>query len=117
VPITSVGFFGSFSNYDANNNLVSGAQSTVVIAYKGVLSDPNLTQDVVNKISDTSMASYSTDPTAANSVILTNPDILICLDSGTSQYGSITIGGANGQRLSTTVQISSGTPPDGCPTV
>jgi len=123
LPITSVGFFGSFSSYDANNDLVSGAQSTSVVVYTGTLGDPNTANDVadvnsyvVGKIANTTPPSnYSTSLSPHDySDILINPDILICFSNGSNQFGSLTIGGTNGQRLTTFVQISSGAKPPGC---
>jgi type II secretory pathway pseudopilin PulG len=110
--LTSIGFYGSFGSYNASNNLVSGAQATTVVGYKGIVGNSttpsaNDTQaDLVNYI-------HTTDD-GSNSIILANPDILICLSGPTNQYGSLTIGGSSGQRLATSIQISQGSPPPGC---
>lgn len=85
-PIGAIGFFGSVGNF-SGGNLQSGSQSVVVATVPGsTLADSK--GDTIAKISNI------TDP-------LTEPDIVLCFDGGKGQKASITIGGDNGQVLTT----------------
>lgn len=91
---SGIGFFTSFGNYDAGGSLKSGSQSVVTVTIPGGL---NIKEepDMINAIN-----SGITDLNVRNS-----PDILVCFDSGHSQFGTLNIGGSNGQRLTSRVQI------------
>lgn len=104
-PIDAVGFFGSFSNYGDNGSLQSGAQTVNVLTFptSGATTPPNATASTM--ISD---LDDSTNWAAATPIA--NPNILICFNGGTGhEYGSLSIGNsagsANGQRLTTSIQI------------
>lgn len=88
-----IGFFTSFGNYDTGGSLKSGSQSVVTVTIPGGL----------NKSEPTMVPIINAGVTDLN--VKTNPDILVCFDSGHSQFGTLNIGGSNGQRLTSRVQI------------
>lgn len=102
--ITGVGFFNSFSSYNgASGNLESGAQNVAVIPLPVAGAGRNQSEaDMVNQI--------ATLKSTGDSSVLVNPDILICFSGGSGQFGTLSIGGSNGQRLATSLQISDSLP-------
>jgi hypothetical protein len=97
-PIVGVGFFGSFGSYDDSGSgaLNSGSQSTIVVPIVGTGS----LNDNRSSMASTYIPNQVTD---AN--VVSNPDISVCLDGGKGLYGILTIGGTNGERLTTGTQI------------
>ncbi len=96
VSTLAIGFFGGYSNYNSGG-LQSGAQSVVTI--------PITTSAINAGIKDAG--------------IVANPNILICLDGGNGQFGSLHIGGAAadsgaGQRLTTSTAIGNSAAEVGC---
>lgn len=100
--IGAVGFISSFAS-QTGVSLNSGSQTVNVYAVPSNFGDTESTtvRNINLRLSD--------------SDIRPNPDIVICFDGGNGKYGSVTIGGStSSQRLSTSMRISSGTPPPGC---
>ncbi len=99
--INSIGFFQSFGSY-SSGLLQSGAQSIGVIPIKG--SSPTLGETESNM--DTEIRGLWTDLTPPDP----QPNVVITFDSGNGQYGTLTIGGGSGQRLTTAIKIIDSTP-------
>lgn len=97
-PIAGVGFFKTFGKYDDGGTLSSGSQQTIVVPIVGT--DPTNG----NESKDVMANNIKNEVTDAN--VVSNPTIYVCLSGGYNEYGLLTIGGANGQRLSTSIQIS-----------
>lgn len=109
--ISSFGFFGSLASH-SSTSLNSGSQSTVaipIVASSG---------SAVGSSSDTEPVTVDDIDDTTNGVVdanvVANPDIVVCVKGNTGQYGTLTIGGSNGQRLTTTVAITQ-QPTGGCP--
>jgi len=102
-PISAIGFFGSFGG-----GLQSGSQVVNVVA--------------VNPGTSVTDASSNAEPTMVGTInagvsdshVRTHPNIRICFKGSSNQYGSVIIGGGNGQKLTTAMQIST-TSLGGCP--
>jgi type II secretory pathway pseudopilin PulG len=101
--LDGIGFYSSFGAYDSGGALESGAQNVVVVAIPG----PGNFNPALSQMA-TEAEGSSTD---AN--VQANPDITLCFDSGSGQYGTIVLGGPGGQRLATKMQIYS-SKPDHC---
>lgn len=100
-PISAIGIFNSFGNYQSPTTLASGGQNLIVVVVPGTLPD-NLT------------GSVSTIQSALNdSNIASNINIAACFEGGDNSYGKLTIGGPSGQRLTTRVQVGE-SPIGGC---
>jgi len=95
-PINGIGFFSSFGTYASGVSLQSGSQNVIVVKIPGpgVLgeSETSMVTDIESQV---------TNP--ANQI--SNPNIGICVDSGSGQFGKLTIGGTSNQRLTTSVKI------------
>ena len=104
--LSSIGFFGSFGQYTGgvNNELESGSQTVTVVSLIGT---PAVTDSTT--IGTPSMASVTSALNARP-----QPDVVLCFRGAATQYGTITIGGSAGQRLTTSMNISGG-PINGCP--
>ncbi len=93
--INGIGFFTTFGSYETSNTLKSGSQSVIFVPITGPLGETEL--DMRNRIeSATGVTDANIDP---------NPDILVCFDGGNGQFGTLNIGGGNGQRLTSRVQV------------
>jgi hypothetical protein len=104
--INAFGLFSSFGSY-SSGTLASGAQNVTLVPLtfgSGKTKPPATTSSAWGAI----QALNSTD----NNEIDYKPDIKICFDSGSGQFGTLNIG-SNGQRLATSVQIYANLPP-GC---
>lgn len=111
-PINGVGFFGSFGAYASQSNrLQSGSQDVTVVAVPGSATPSG---DVAGDDTQASMAVHIPADVMADANRLSNPNIVLCLDNGNGQYGTLKIGGGGGQRLATAIQISN-TQIAGCP--
>ena len=97
--IGAIGFFASFANQNGSG-LSSGSQSINVVPISN--SSPLSSGGDDEK---TMIADINTDLNGSP-VIRTSPNIVICLNSNHGQVAEISIGGGNGQRLTTTTQIS-----------
>ena len=86
------GFFGGFGNYGGAPS-ESGAQSVVVACVPA--SQPN---DSLNQ-TETHISNI------ADSDVLASPQIVICFQGAQDQKGSLTIGGNNGQALTTSIKF------------
>jgi hypothetical protein len=100
-PISGIGFFGTFGNV-TKSPIAAGSQTILVVPITGgaAATEPEMSTNIKTVLSGI---------TDANS--LDNPDITICLDSGSGQFGTIVMGGKdaasnnNGQRLATALKI------------
>jgi hypothetical protein len=100
-PINGIGFLNSFGKYGANTSLESGSQSILVVIVPG-------TQPTGNETQAQMVADIATGVSDAN--ITPRPNILICFDGGSGQFGTLRIGGGDGQRITTRTQISNEVP-------
>ncbi len=99
--ISAVGFFGSLGSYNnTSGELQSGSQNVAVVPLDGALNQTEA--QLAQKIA-----------TITDASIDNNPNITICLEGGGSQFGTLNIGGGNGQRLTTSINISN-TKATGC---
>jgi hypothetical protein len=99
-PISAVGFYSSFGNYVTSGDdsvLASGGQNVIIVPITGSPPHFNETQTVIS--------GYIKD-TGTYTALPANPEILVCLDGGSGQYGKLTIGGGSGQRLTTTIKAT-----------
>jgi len=106
-PIGAIGFFAGFAT-STDSNLDSGAAAPVVIPIPG----SQLGEGRTNM--ETQINSLASGAT----VVDTDPEITICFKGEAKQYGRLTLGKTDNvsrQKLSTRVQISSGSPSEGCP--
>jgi hypothetical protein len=93
----AIGFFDSFSQFDANSNLESGSQTVNVVPIpNSALRQAALSGNLPSSLMDTTIAN---EP---------NPQIDICFDGSGGWVGLLTIGGSSG-RLTTAIQISNTT--------
>jgi hypothetical protein len=81
--------------------LESGSQSILVVIVPG-------TQPTGNETQAQMVADIATGVSDAN--ITPRPNILICFDGGSGQFGTLRIGGGDGQRITTRTQISNEVP-------
>ncbi len=104
-PIVGIGFLNSFSSYNATSgNLQSGSQSVNVVTLP----------DGGSNVRNQNAALMTTQINGLTETdIDVNPNILICFTGDSNQFGTLTIGGSNGQRLTTKIRISA-TLPAGC---
>ncbi len=104
-PLSAVGFYGGFGSY-SGASLQSGSQSTTVVALTNTVS-------AATGETEATMTSHiktgTTDANARN-----NPQITICFQGRDNQYGKVVIGGGLGQRLTTTLRVSTVRPAE-CP--
>ena len=101
--LAGIGFFSSFNGYDpATSTLASGSQTTVVIPIFGNL-NTNETAFLSSNMND-----------VRDSNVDAAPNILLCFQGGSGQYASLTIGGSNGQRLSTSLKVADDAATLGC---
>ncbi|CAM6000316.1 unnamed protein product [Sphagnum balticum] len=102
--INGVGFFSDFGGLN-NGGQQSGSQTVQVLPFGSGTTETALTM-VTNEID--SASSYP-----SSGAVPTNPDILICFDGPSGEYGSLSIGDAStsatGQRLTTSIQVSNNT--------
>lgn len=106
-PIGAFGIFAGFTGTSASD-LASGAAAPFIIP----IPSSALGQNATNM--DTQIRSLASPLTPID----TNPQIIMCFKGEAQQYGRLTIGttdNVSGQKLSTHVQISSGSPSAGCP--
>jgi type II secretory pathway pseudopilin PulG len=96
-PIQAIGFYGSFGSY-VGSDLQSGAQDITVVKIPGAIYSGN---DM-----STTIPTQTMNP--AN--LLTDPNITICLDSGTGQFGTVKLGGNTGQRFNSVARIYNSKP-------
>jgi type II secretory pathway pseudopilin PulG len=101
-PVGAIGFFGSFANYSATS-LNAGAQTLTVLTLPPGGSDLQTEADVENALASGTPPGKTLDQ---HLLAQPNPSVVICLTSGGGHYGTVTIGGTNGQRQ--TVQINTG---------
>jgi len=106
--LSGIGFVSSFGEYNPDpllgHALTSGSQTINVLGIPGTAigdgGNPEglMADGVAGKIN-------SLD---ANGVIYTlnNPNIVICLKGSNNKYATLTIGGGNGQRLTTTLKVT-----------
>lgn len=88
----AIGFFGAFGSFDSSNTLQSGSQEVNIALIPGSkLDDP----DEVGGIQSL----------GASGSVLSQPNILLCFQDGKGRKASITLGGPNGQQLSTSISI------------
>jgi type II secretory pathway pseudopilin PulG len=104
--IGAFGIFSGFSETDSDNNLDSGAAPPAAIGIPDTTlnQDPTVTQ---SRVADLVSASINT-----------TPRIVMCFSGAARQYGRLTIGtsgNVQGQKLTTSIQITSGAPTAGCP--
>lgn len=106
-PIGAFGFFSGFAT-TTDTNLDSGAAAPIAIAVPGSA----LGQGATNI--DSQMSSIASGTVTVD----TKPEIIMCFKGGARQFGRLTIGTGDNQdqRLSTHIQISTGTPSAGCTT-
>lgn len=96
----AIGFFGSFGNFGSGTALQSGSQSVNVVLIPGT---SYLVGSGNGKDETTAVASINSGlPTSSP---LAAPNILICFEGTNSKTASITIGGTNGQQLTTSIKI------------
>lgn len=98
--LNAIGFFGSFSQYNGSTSNGS-AQTVNVVPFCGAVSDK--TSDTIGRIN-----------TASNYNSAANVNITICFDGGTGNFAALTIGGQNGQRLTTSQTVSTNASSIGC---
>ncbi len=106
-PIGAIGFFAGFAS-SSNGQLASGAATPIAIPI------PNSQLGQADNAIDSLMNNLATPSLAIN----TKPDIIMCFKGGANQYGRLNIGSsdnAQGQRLTTHVQISNNAPTGICP--
>jgi type II secretory pathway pseudopilin PulG len=97
-PIAAVGFFTSFGSYLSSGNLASGSQNVIVVPIPGNGASGNESEaDMV----DNYIKNGVTDTAVED-----NPRIVVCFKGGNNKTGTLTIGGGNGQRLTTAVKIN-----------
>ncbi len=100
LDINGIGFFTTFGSYETSNTLRSGSQNVIFVPLAGTFGEPEI--DMRNRIEGaTGVTDANIDP---------NPDILICFDGGNGQFGTLNIGGGNGQRLTSRVQVHESLP-------
>lgn len=99
VDLKGFGFFSGFSSSAGGDTLQSGSQSINVVLFTGNGHSPNLQSEFAS-------------PSNLTSNTVSKPDIVMCLTDG-DHFGTITIGGGRGQKLSTKAQIYASLPP-GC---
>lgn len=107
-PIGAVGFFAGFAS-STNNQLASGAAAPFAVAIPGSQLDQMPDGPTIDGLVN-GLTGLSTIP---------NPNIILCFKGGANQYGRLTIGSSTnvqGQRLTTSYQISSNAPTGICPT-
>jgi type II secretory pathway pseudopilin PulG len=94
IPISGIGFYNSLGSYNGDGDLNSGIEPTVAIPFQAVGSpaENNLIGEIQSPLSYNPL------------YIRTSLEVEICLQSGT-KYAIVTIGGANGERLTTASQI------------
>lgn len=103
VNIVGFGFLNSFSSYNATSgNLESGAQSVTVVTLK-TGGSYSRNQDEATMTTQVNLLNDALD-------VQPNPNIVVCFDSSSGQFGTMTVGSSGGQRLSTKVQISNSLP-------
>lgn len=91
--IGAVGFFQSFGSY-SGGSLESGAQSVAVV-------NVGLTR----RQSESQTASDIIGLKAPGNPVESHPDIEVAFKSDNGQFATLTIGGGNGQRLTTAIKI------------
>lgn len=91
--LSGIGFFSSFGSYDSAGNLGSGSQSTILVPIVGQSdwSEADMLAAMPSNIVDSNVDN--------------TPHIVLCFEGGANQYGTLTIGGSNGQRLGTIIKI------------
>jgi type II secretory pathway pseudopilin PulG len=101
-----IGFFGSFGSYNTGNGILqSGSQSLTAVYLPGGPGTP------------LNAAVIKNPATYVPAQVVATPKLVVCFDSGSGQYGTLTIGGQRGQRLTTKIQIYntlSAAPPGEC---
>jgi hypothetical protein len=95
-PISGVGFYKTFGTYDAGGQLQSGAQNVIAVPIGGEL----------NKTPSDFMTAVETYTNDANAAANNYINIKLCFRGGEKQFGVITIGGENGQRVTTKIKVS-----------
>jgi len=106
-PIGAIGIFAGFAT-SSNSKLASGAAAPFVVAVPGSQLDQPADGPTIDGLID-NLAGI-TSPT--------NPNIIMCFKGGADQFGRLTLGSSDsvqGQRLSTSFQISNGQPTGICP--
>lgn len=103
-PLSAIGFFGSFGG-----GLQSGSQVVNVVAI-----NPNTDLTTTSGSDEPTMAGTTINAGIVDSHVRPHPNILICFKGSANQYGSVTIGGGSGQKLTTAMKIST-TSISGCP--
>ncbi len=108
-PIGDFGFFGSFGGYNSfgGSNSTPGAQSVVTAVIPNTVSGESRDDAVTELNNNSNWIPIDTSPNAY--VIGGGRTVVLCFKNG-SKYGSLTIGGSNGQQFSTDLQIGSGVP-------
>ncbi len=102
--LNGVGFFSDFYN-TGSGTLQSGSQGVIVIPIPGTNPSPPVLRGEDEGGISGDILTQVTNKTAAGKYTVT-----LCFDSGTGQYGTIIIGGGNGQRLTTKTQIYNAKP-------
>lgn len=93
-PLSGIGFFSSFGSYETSDSLSSGSQSTVVVPIFGPL---DASEDAMMGAINSYVVDGNVDRT---------PNIVLCFEGGRGQFGTLTLGGGEGQRLGTSVKTS-----------
>ena len=88
----AIGFFGAFGAFNSSNTLKSGSQEVNVAPI------PSSKLGDANEISNIQGLAISGNT-------LSSPNILLCFQDGSRHKASITIGGPNGQQLSSTIAV------------
>ncbi len=97
LPINAIGFFQSFGSYGSGGSLKSGAQSINVVPITGTSTNGGE--------GESEMAAEVINLGTSNPSPELRPNIVVAFDSGNGQYATLTIGGGNGQRLTTAIKI------------
>lgn len=100
-PISAVGFFGSFgaTNSAAPGDLASGAQTVTTVTFGS--NTPNNEGNMVANIN--THLQQVPSPISTARLLASNAYVLLCFDGGKDHKGSVTIGGQNGQQLTTSI--------------
>jgi type II secretory pathway pseudopilin PulG len=103
--ISGIAFTTNFAHSDVSGNLVSGSQNINAVAITDSPSiDSGHGENEANMVTN-----INNDMEHADSTTYLRPSayFVVCFKGTTNQYATLTIGGATGERLTTSTQISS----------
>ncbi|MDL2363580.1 MAG: hypothetical protein QFB86_04340 [Patescibacteria group bacterium] len=98
----TIGAFGMFSSFSKSSSgtLDTGGQSTLLMEM------PSSTMNQTETSLAGSLGTAATLSALDAAVAGQSPTISVCLKGDNNQHGLLTVGGGNGQRLATTIQVS-----------